>query len=448
MLFDLKFSALAPEALLLSIALFMQILSLFTRLQTPILSAISIILTLALMAFIYQAYPCDMSLLSKCSGYPSHSHKIQVCLLGFCVACNIFFIMLKRLRSIELPSEYVSLMLFSALGGFIAISAQDFLTLFMGVELQALTSYILSSLFYTKSSLSSEAGLKYFCLSVITSCIMLFGISLLYGFGGSISYYKMGSGIVCVFALTLVLSGLLFKLGAGPFHMWLPDVYQGSSIFAVNIFMTINKLTALVSIIRLHPKFNLLFEVAAVLSLIVGGLGALSQVNFKRFLAYSSIFNVGYILLCLLVKDYKLSVIYLLIYTFNIFMIFNIIASLGADIDSLQVKDFQGLAKSANLQSILLAICFLSLMGMPPMLGFITKYYTLYKVIATSNYYLAIFASSMTLLPAYYYLRIIKLMFLDEYQDKVSLRRNPSDKLYNILNIIGTMIIFFGWMCC
>jgi NADH-quinone oxidoreductase subunit N len=446
MLFDLKLSALMPEAFLLGIALFVQILNLFTRLAARSLSMISILLLFSLILFIYYVYPCDMHLGSGCLGYLPHTHKIQICLLGFCIACNIFFIISQKIRLEEFPPEYISLMLFSALGGFIATSAQDFLTLFMAIELQALISYILSSM-AVRSSLSSEAGLKYFCLGAISSCVMLFGISLMYGFAGSISYYKISLGSVCSFAMVLILTGLLFKLGASPFHMWLPDVYQGSPIFAVNVFMTINKLTVLISIIRLRCLHDVFFTVAAVSSLLVGALGALKQVNFKRFLGYSSIFNVGYILICLVTKDYKLSVIYLLIYTLNVFMIFSILASLGIEIDTLQILDLEGLALRAKFQSILLAICLLSLMGFPPMLGFVAKYYVLYQTVATGNYYLAVFASSMTLLPAYYYLRIIKLMFLEQATTiPLPAKLSSYGALCNVLNVIGVLIVSFGWV--
>lgn len=401
-----------PEVLLLSIALLTLLLGVFgfaNSAKLPIFSAI---------------------LLSSLSGfmliYDSGSITwLKILLLMFAVLA----LYLRQFSYTEQSFEYIPLLLFSCLAGFIIISAKDFLSLFMGLELQSLAAYILTGVLGKVSHndkqsyyISAEAGIKYFSLGAISSCLMLFGISLIYGINHSIGYSSLPVGKLESLAMILILLSFLFKLAAAPMQMWLPDVYQGSSIFSLNIFISVNKLSALIGLNNLlihvfnQPGLLIIIDklliASMILSLFVGGFGALMQDNFKRFIAYSSIFDIAYVLLSLLCRNYQLSVVYLLIYTINLLALISAITYAKLDHDKLELKGFTGLLKSRRFAGVGVIFCLFSLMGMPPLLGFIGKYYVIVDAFANGYNLLAFGFIVITLASSYYYLRVIKFISL------------------------------------
>jgi NADH-quinone oxidoreductase subunit N len=435
---------LAPEIILLFIALLALCFSMF-KVRHDRLIAITNLLLVGQIVFL------SFSTIAQSS--------IKIILLIFCCINNLLFA--HSLSKVD--SEYVALMLFSCLGSFIVVSSQDFLTLFMGLELQALASYILSAMMRS-SPASSEAGVKYFSLGALATCIMLLGISFIYGASGGIAYSDLALlenthfSALAKFGILLVVASLSFKLSSAPFHMWAPDVYQGSPSISLNVFISINKLTSLLGLVGLlgalssaKSLVNLLqpfFIFCACLSLVVGSFGALKQTNFKRFLAYSSIFDVGFLLLFFIVFNGSLlgfSVLYLLAYTLSVMLILSILTSIGINVDDLEISDLAGIYHTNKLQSVLLGICLFSLMGIPPLLGFVAKFSILLLAVWDASYYLAIFASITTLVSSYYYLRIIKTIFLSPLPNS-----SPDTRLsplsLQVLNVLGAVCLILSWM--
>jgi NADH-quinone oxidoreductase subunit N len=451
---DFNWHAILPEILLLSIALIAQLLSLFFKISSQnLVKVVSCLVVLILVSIVNSKIGWD-----GCSYDTSQfAHSIKGLLLYFWIISNIFFITTQRILNTNIDLEYVSLSLLSCLGGFIAISAMDLLTLFMGIELQALVSYILTSL-YKRSSNSSEAGIKYFSLGAMSSCLMLLGISFIYGFNGSISYPELTGAnlsIVSQFGAVLIVLGLLFKLSAAPMHFWSPDVYQGSPVFSLSMFISVNKLAALVALINLMISvfnnmqiINVVLQIAIVASLIIGSLGALMQTNFKRFIAYSGIFNVSYVLLALVIGQYDLAIFYLVVYIINAMVILGLLLAMNIDPDSLSIADLKGLYYIDKIQTIPLGLSLLSLIGIPPFLGFVAKYYVLYTAVFNEYYYLALCASIVTVIAAYYYLRIIKTIFLegDRPIAKVLAISSAKSLVLILFNVLGILFISFGWV--
>jgi NADH-quinone oxidoreductase subunit N len=447
MSYNLNWFHILPELLLLLSAIFIQLVGLFFKIESKKLATISSVLLILIAVVTY-----NLSLDSSIYG-AYFENWMKIFLLSFCIISNIFF----SISSGQTDIEFLPLTLFACLGGFIVISAKDLLTIFIGIELQSLVSYVLASL-YKRSSISSEAGLKYLTLGAISSCLMLFGISFIYGFNGSIDYNYLANldfDPISSFAVSIIILSFLFKLAAAPLHIWLPDVYHGGPSFSVSTFISVNKLTTLVGLVNLLSSafngegiiklINDMLTTVAVLSLIIGSFGALKQTNFKRFIAYSSIFNISYVLLSLIIKNYDLAIFYLLIYTLNVLLVFGIIINSRLNLDDLEIKQLAGFGHANKSQAILLAICLFSLLGLPPLFGFVGKYYVLYAAILSGYYYLVLLVSGMTVIAAYYYLRIIKTIFFDEPAKLINIRA-PRSFLLDVLNTVGVGILCFAWI--
>jgi len=333
----------------------------------------------------------------------------------------------------NISTEFIILILLSVVGGCVAISARDLIILFVGLELQSLPAYILAA-FSRESIKSSEAGLKYFVLGALSSAILLFGSSLIYGFTGSVSYVDIsdsiinGANIGVIVGISMILAALMFKLSAAPFHMWTPDVYEGAPIIVVALFSSVQKLTViavLVSVIALTlAKFGILFvpiiKFLAVLSLFVGAFGAILQTSIKRLMAYSTILNSGYILLAI-VADMYLGIwrhaffTYMVIYGITTIGFFTLLAGIFQNkADDLSFGDLAGLSYNNKIGAACLAIMISSMIGIPPLAGFFGKYYVLYDLVNIGEYGVAILAVAASVVAAFYYLKIIKVMYFDE----------------------------------
>jgi len=332
--------------------------------------------------------------------------------------------------------ESIILVLLATLGMLIMVSSNNMLSLYMGLELQSLSLYILAS--SNRNSLnSSEAGLKYFILGALSSGLLLFGISLIYGYTGTTSYAHISDIILLeqnvqtpmalIVGLVFVLAGLAFKISAVPFHMWTPDVYQGAPSSVTAFFATAPKIAALALIARLlfSPFAELqndwvqIIYALSVASMAIGALGGLVQTNIYRLLAYSSIGNMGFILLGMIaggLEGLTASMIYMAIYLITTMGIFAIILSLrnSENIAAVTLKDFSGLSKKSPIVAYGLSALLFSVAGIPPMAGFFAKLFVFKAIVVNGYYILAVIGMLASVVAAYYYLRLIKIMFFDK----------------------------------
>jgi len=339
-----------------------------------------------------------------------------------------FFVDSKLIR-FEIPI----LILFSVLGMMVLISSNDLISMYLGIELQSLALYVLASI--KKDSLqSSESGVKYFVLGALSSGILLYGCSLIYGFSGSTNFQEIQNNLNSlnflnlglIFGLVFVLAGLAFKVSAVPFHMWTPDVYEGAPTPITAFFAIVPKISAVALIYRFclepfgdfYSEWSQIIIFLSIASMFVGGVAAISQTNVKRLLAYSSISHVGYILVGLASANnegIKGVVIYVSIYVVMNIAIFSIILSLKFNnkyIDN--IKEFSGLSKKKPLISLCVAIIMLSMAGIPPFAGFFGKFYIFMAALEADLLLLAILGVVSSAISAFYYLRIIKIMYFDE----------------------------------
>jgi len=326
--------------------------------------------------------------------------------------------------------EYPLVLLMSVLGMFIMISANDLILFYLGLELQSLSLYILASL--DRDNLkSNEAGLKYFILSALASGLLLYGCSLLYGFTGSTHFEEINLKINttntgAIFAMVFILVGLAFKVSAVPFHMWTPDVYQGSPSSVTSFFAVVPKIAGIAVFIRfMQIPFGQLIEhwqtiiiFMSLASMILGAVAAIGQTNIKRLIAYSSIGHIGYALAGIstgTVIGYNSSIVYISIYVvmnLGIFACIFLMKKDGSYCES--INDLSGISKQHPFLSISLLIILFSLAGIPPLAGFFAKFYIFMSVIESKMYVLAIVGLLSTVISAFYYLRIIKIIYFDE----------------------------------
>jgi len=362
-----------------------------------------------------------------------------------------------RINSID-KIEYPVIILASVLGMLLMISSYDLIVFYLGLELQSLSLYILSS-FKRDNERSTEAGLKYFILSALASGILLYGSSLIYGFTGSTNFSIISenldnNNIGAVFGIVFVLVGLAFKVSAVPFHMWTPDVYEGSPTSVTSFFAIVPKIAALSVFIRFIyvPFINVISEwqiiiiFLSIASMILGAFAAIGQTNIKRLMAYSSIGHIGYALAGLatgIITGIQSTITYLTIY---------LIMNLGAfcciflmkreNIYYENIKDLSGLSKNNPMLAFGFLVILFSLAGIPPLAGFFAKFYIFMAVIEAKMYTLAIIGLVTSVISAFYYLRIIKIIYFDK-------PKKPFDEIYDwgiksslILSSIFILIYF------
>ena len=356
-----------------------------------------------------------------------------------------------------LKIEYPILILCSLLGMLVMISSNDLIVFYIGLELQSLALYVLAS-FNRDNILSSESGLKYFVLSALSSGLLLYGCSLIYGFSNSTNFNEISQNFNfeygVIFGMIFVIVGLAFKISAVPFHMWAPDVYQGSPTSVTVLFAILPKIAALTVFIKFlyGPFINLFEEWQAIIiflsiaSMILGAVAAIGQKNLKRLIAYSSISHIGYALAGLATgsnEGIQSSVIYMTIYIMMNLGFFSCLLMMKRNnIYYEQIDDLSGLSKNHPLLSISLLIILFSLAGIPPLAGFFAKFYIFKSVIEQSMYFLAIVGLLSTVVAAFYYLRIIKIMYFDEEKDSYDKDHNLWLKLSLTVSTILILMYF------
>ena len=326
--------------------------------------------------------------------------------------------------------EYPLLLLFSVLGMFFMVSSNDLMSFYLGLELQSLALYILASI--DRDNLkSNESGIKYFVLSALSSGLLLYGCSLLYGFTGSTNFEEINLKIGfentgAIFAMVFILVGLAFKVSAVPFHMWTPDVYQGSPSSVTSFFAVVPKVAGIAILIRfvqipfeqLIDQWKNILVFMALASMILGAVAAIGQTNIKRLIAYSSIGHIGYALAGISTNSasgYSSSIVYISIYAVMNLGMFACIFLMKRDGKYCEnLNDLSGISKHHPILSISLLIILFSLAGIPPMAGFFAKFYIFMSVIESGMYTLAIVGLLSTVISAFYYLRIIKIIYFDD----------------------------------
>ena len=326
--------------------------------------------------------------------------------------------------------EYPIIILLSILGMFFMVSSNDIIVFYLGLELQSLSLYILASI--DRDNLkSSESGIKYFILSALSSGLLLYGCSLLYGFSGSTNFDLIANelnkeNIGAVFAMVFILVGLAFKISAVPFHMWTPDVYEGAPTSITSYFAVVPKVAGLAVLIKFMfiPFSNILSEWQTIIifisiaSMILGAVAAISQKNIKRLLAYSSIGHIGYALAGVAtgnISGYQSAIFYISIYVIMNIGIFSCLYLLKKDGEYKEnISDLSGVSKKHPLLAISFLIILFSLAGIPPLGGFFAKFYVFSAVLEQQMFTLAIIGLLTTVISAFYYLKIIKIIYFDD----------------------------------
>ena len=326
--------------------------------------------------------------------------------------------------------EYPIIILLSILGMFFMVSSNDLILFYLGLELQSLSLYILASI--DRDNLrSTESGIKYFVLSALSSGLLLYGCSLLYGFTGSTNFELIASQLNkentgAVFAMVFILVGLAFKVSAVPFHMWTPDVYEGAPTSITSYFAVVPKVAGLALLIKFMfiPFSKILLEWQTIIifisiaSMILGAVAAMVQKNFKRLLAYSSIGHIGYALAGVAtgaVSGYQSAIVYISIYVIMNIGAFSCLYLLKKDGQYKEnISDLSGISKKNPLLAISLLIILFSLAGVPPLGGFFAKFYVFVSVLEKEMYALAIIGLLTTVMSAFYYLKIIKTIYFDD----------------------------------
>ena len=368
--------------------------------------------------------------------------------------------------------EVFTLGMFSLLGMFVMISGSNFLVIYMGLELLTLSSYALVAL-RRDNATASEAAMKYFVLGALASGFLLYGLSMMYGATGSLDiaavYKAINSGNikhqVLVFGLVFIVAGLAFKLGVVPFHMWVPDVYQGAPTSVTLMIGGAPKLAAFAITIRLLVEGMLplaidwqqMLAVLSIGSLLVGNLAAIAQTNLKRMLAYSTISQMGFVLIGLLsgvvngntlsaTTAYSSAMFYVITYVLSTLATFGVILILAREgFESEEITDLAGLNQRSPLYAAIMAICMFSLAGIPPMVGFYAKLSVLQSLVSsgqTLHIALAIFAVMMSLIGAFYYLRVVKVMYFDEPITATTVSAGADVRI--VLTINGALVMLLG----
>lgn len=354
--------------------------------------------------------------------------------------------------------EYYVMGLFAVLGMLVMVSAHSYLTVYLGLELLSLSLYAMVA-FNRDSSVSAEAAMKYFVLGAIASGMLLYGMSMIYGVTGSLNIAEVAayigameeSSTVLTFGVVFLIVGIAFKLGAVPFHMWIPDVYQGAPTSVTLFIGSAPKIAAFAMLMRLlvgsveglHVHWQDMLVILAALSIIIGNVVAIAQTNIKRMLGYSTIAHVGFLLLGVLSgtnEGYAASMFYAIVYAITTAAGFGMVILLSrAGYDAQDIADFKGLNKRSPWFAFLVLILMMSMAGVPPFVGFWAKLSVLQAVVNVEIVWLAVLAVLLSVVGAFYYLRIVKYAYFDDPDQDVPAIAAPVDM--KIALSVNTLLI-------
>lgn len=360
-------------------------------------------------------------------------------------------------------SDYYLLILFSTLGMFVLISSASMLTIYLGLELLSLPLYTLTAILRTDAK-NTEASMKYFIMGAIASGFILYGISLVYGVTGKLNLIDISNVItsgnqahsaLLVFAIVFLVAGIGFKISSVPFHMWAPDIYDGAPLSITTLISSAPKIAAFGMAFRiltlgmqdLAPSWQQILIVMSILSIAIGNIVAVSQLNIRRMLAYSAISHSGYALLgmiSLTSQGYSASVFYILVYALMSVAAFGLLVILSTPEKTIhEIDDLAGLNQTHPWLAFLMMLVMLSMAGVPPTVGFFTKLFVLKSLIDVGMTWLAIIGLFFAVIGAYYYLRVIKVMYFDDYNPVLN-RQKTSPTLVFIYSINALTLLYFG----
>ena len=384
--------------------------------------------------------------------------KITICIFTF----FIFFYSREYLKEHGLSrGEYFVLGLFAVLGMMVMTAAYSLLTVYLGLELLSLSLYSMVAM-HRDSILASEAAMKYFVLGAMASGLLLYGISIIYGLTGTLQLEQVADSIVnqqqnrlfLVYGMVFIIIGIAFKLGAVPFHMWIPDVYQGAPTSVTLFISSAPKLAAFAMAIRLLvnglepllPDWQSILIILAILSMATGNIIAISQSNIKRMLAYSTIAHVGFLLLGLIAGNnsgYIASMFYVIIYALMSIGAFGMVIMLGRkSFEADNLDDFKGLADRSPWFAFIMLCLMFSMAGVPPFAGFWAKWYVLLELVNVDIVWLAAIAVFFSIIGAYYYLRVVRLMYFDKPDNLFAIKATRQMRMVITLN--GMAVLFLG----
>jgi NADH-quinone oxidoreductase subunit N len=359
-----------------------------------------------------------------------------------------------------LRGEFFTLLLFATFGGMIMISANHFVTLYLGLEILALSSYALVAL-QRDSAVATEAAMKYFILGSLASGLLLYGMSMVYGATGSLDIRAIaaviasshGNDPLLAFGIVFLVAGLAFKLGVVPFHMWIPDVYHGAATPITLFIGSAPKLAAFAFVLRILADglagmvndWQAMLVILAVLSMALGNVVAIAQTNLKRMLAYSTISHMGFLLLGILSgtqNGYSSGMFYVITYVLMTLGSFGMILLLSrAGFEAENLEDFRGLNRRSPWYAFLMLVIMFSLAGIPPTVGFFAKLAVLQAALSAGFVWLVVYAVLMSVIGAFYYLRVVKLMYMDEPIDTSVIEARAEMSALLSINAFAVLIL-------
>ena len=447
-----------PEIFISIAIMFFLLIGVFKKNSSSLIYNLSTIALVVLLALIFNLNSTpDTSLFNESYKIDKLSTFMKLLLFGsgvFVMLTSSKYIQISKINKIEYPV----LILSSILGMMVMISSNDLIVFYIGLELQSLSLYVLAS-FNRDNLLSTESGLKYFVLSALSSGLLLYGCSIVYGFAEStnfnqILYNSNQEQYGLTFGIVFILVGLAFKISAVPFHMWAPDVYEGSPTSVTIFFAILPKIAALTVFIRflyvpfanMIEQWQMIIVFISIASMVLGAVAAIGQKNLKRLVAYSSISHMGYALAGLSTgtnQGIQSSITYISIYLVMNLAFFSCLFMLRRNDKYYEkIEDLSGLSKNHPVLSFSLLIILFSLAGIPPLAGFFAKFYIFLAVIEQSMYYLAIVGLLSTVIAAFYYLRIIKIIYFDPEKEKYETNHSIGLKVTLIVSTLFILAYF------
>ncbi len=464
----------APEIALLSLLGVILVAHLFwspQKLEGRLLVSALVTLAVTLVLVLKIANPVAESVIAATVAVPTRfafsgmfvvdamSTLLKIALL---IAVAIMIVYSRAYLSVRklFTGEFISLILFATLGMMVMVSANHFVTLYLGLELLALSSYALVAL-NRDSARATEAAMKYFILGALASGLLLYGISMVYGSTGSLDVSNVAAIVsasrandpLLTFGIVFIVAGLAFKLGVVPFHMWVPDVYQGAPTAMTLFIGSAPKIAAFGFVMRILPDalggavtdWQGMLVILSVASLAVGNIIAIAQTNLKRMLAYSTISHMGFLLLGILAgtkNGYASGMFYVIAYVLMALAAFGMIMLLSrAGFEAEEIDDFKGLNKRSPFYALLMLFVIFSMAGIPPFIGFWAKLAVLEGALNAGYTWLVVFAVLMSVIGAYYYLRVVKVMYFDEPTDTAPIAAPVEMRALLAVNAFATLVL-------
>jgi NADH-quinone oxidoreductase subunit N len=458
--FDDYFAAL-PEILLLGMTSFILILDLFLkdhqRNLTYLLTQFTLLLCAVVTVFTVQGRP-----VFAFNGLVVDDLMSDVLKVMIYLAVTIALVYVRAYNAARglFTGEFFALALFATLGMLVMVSADHFLTLYIGLELLSLSLYAMVAL-QRDSARATEAAMKYFVLGALASGMLLYGMSMFYGATGSLELESVSAGLagglgssrVLVFGLVFIVAGIAFKLGVVPFHMWVPDVYQGAPTSVTLFIASAPKIAAFAFTLRLLVNgleplvadWHGMLVVLAVLSMVLGNVVAIAQTNLKRMLAYSTISHMGFVLLGVLsgsLNGYASAMFYVLVYVLTALAGFGVLLLLSREgFESEELDDLKGLNRRDPWFAFIMLLVMFSMAGVPPLAGFFAKLSVLQAALQQGLVWLVVLAVMMSLVGAFYYLRVVKLMYFDDPQHHQPIQPLGDMKVMLSANGVGLLLL-------